>query len=130
MSSTAQYKAMVTKNLKMMFPHIPQQEMKMIVECIFKLVAATDKVALAEPVKKMEPKPLTEGQQKKKNKEAEFRAGKKKAAAERKNGKPAGESPRKDSEELPKEQQTPDRARQKQKTPAGYADTDEDVAFV
>ena len=82
--STAQYKAMVTKNLKMMFPHIPQQEMRMIVECIFKLVAATDNAALAEPVKKIDPKPLTEGQQKKKNKEVEFRARKKQEAADRK----------------------------------------------
>ena len=113
--STAQYKAMVTKNLKMMFPHIPQQEMTMIVACIFKLVAATDNAALAEPVKKIEPKPLTEGQKKKKNREFEFRAEKKKEAAERKNGKSAGESPRKDAEEPQKERQTPkfspDRAR-------------------
>ena len=109
MSSMAQYKAMVTKNLKLMFPHIAQQEMRTIVECIFKLIAATDSAALADPVKKIEPKPLTEGQKKKKNREFEFRAEKKKEAAERKNGKPAAESPRKDAEEPPKF--SPDRAR-------------------
>ena len=125
----ADYKKIVTKNMKLMYPHIPQQDMKTIVDCIFKLVTATDNAALAEPVKKMEPKQLTEGQKKKKNKEVDYRAGKKKEAAERKNGKPAGESPRKDAEELPKERQTPDRARQKQKTPAGYAETDEDGAY-
>ena len=104
--STTQYKAMVTKNLKMMFPHIAQQEMKMIVECIFKLVAATDNAALAEPVEKIQPKPLTPGQQKKKDQEVAYRANqkqnKKQQAADR-------------NKELPKEREppevSPDRAR-------------------
>ena len=87
--STAQYKAMVTKNLKMMFPHIPQQEMKMIVECIFKLVAATDNAALAEPVKKIEPNlpfegPMTHAQHKRKDRNDAFKARKNQEAADRK----------------------------------------------
>ena len=85
----ADYKKLVTKNMKLMYPHIPQQDMKTIVDCIFKLVAATDNAALAEPVKKIEPNlpfegPMTHAQHRRKDKNDKFYAIKKQEAADKK----------------------------------------------
>jgi hypothetical protein len=107
-------------NLKKLYPHIQDSDMNSIVSSIFKLLKVTDNVE-AQHTKKSPPKKRTE--QQKENKREKRRKSNAIKRAERlqreeneRQGKPAGESPQK-------------AAQQKQKTPAGYTETDEDGAY-
>ena len=103
-------KADCIENLKNLYPHIKASDMATIVNSIFNLLKVTDKVE-AQHTKKRPPKKMSA--KKKENNDA-FYARKKQEAADRKEAR-----------------QTPPAAdQQKQKTPAGYAETEEDVAFV
>ena len=103
-------------NLKKLYPHIKDSDMNSIVSSIFKLLKVTDNVE-AQHTKKRLPRKRTE--QQKENKRASNAIKKAERLQREENerqGKPAGESPQK-------------AAQQKQKTPAGYTETDEDGAY-
>ena len=104
-------------NLKNLFPHIKASDMATIVNSIFKLLQVTDKVEAQHTKKRPARKRSEKQKENQREKNEKKKAERLQREEEARQGKPAGESPQK-------------AAQQKQKTPAGYAETKEDVAYV
>ena len=130
----AQHKQDYVKYFQQMFSHIKPADMTMIVNSIFNLLWTTDKVATqpTKPARKeWTPEQKATQKAKKKAKKETNKAKKENVTPDQANkqGQPV-----ESHDKAPKKEdagETPQKAaQQKQKTPAGYAETDEDVAFV